>query len=84
MSYHKDEECNQSIIHLLDALCMWERETGRRSLLLVIPYNLDEKILIAEDGKPIPETPATYPERMLKFALEQRVLQFIKNEKEKL
>ena len=72
MSYHEDEECNQAIIHLLDALCMWERCTSRRSLLLIVPYNTDEKIVLAEDGKPVPLTPATYPERMLKFAMKQR------------
>lgn len=59
MSYHKDPECNSAIIRLLDALCSWERSTGRRSTLLLIPHNADERTVIAQDGKPIPSMKAT-------------------------
>ncbi len=55
MSYHKDKEINQAIIRLLDALCEWERNTGRRSTLELIPHNPDEKLVLAQDGKPLPE-----------------------------
>lgn len=53
MSYHKDKECNSAIIQLLDSLCQWERNTGRRSTLILIPHAVDESIVIAEDGKPL-------------------------------
>lgn len=59
MSYHMDREVNQKIIELLDALCTFERESGRRSTLELIPHNPDEKIVLAQDGKPLPERQTT-------------------------
>ena len=53
MSYHKDRECNQALIHLMDALCEWERNAGRRSTLILIPHCRDENIVLAQDGKPL-------------------------------
>ncbi|GEM_PF-3563357 len=50
--YHLDRECDQTYSRLMDALCAWERETGRRSTLLLIPHAPDEKIVVAVDGKP--------------------------------
>lgn len=55
MSYHKDKECNSALIRLLDELCEWERNSGRRSYLFLIPEEPDEQIIIAQDGKPMPE-----------------------------
>lgn len=55
MSYHMDKGVNQKIIELLDALCQFERETGRRSTFELIPHNPDEKLVLAENGKPLPE-----------------------------
>lgn len=57
MVHHKDPECDQAMVRLIDALCAWERETSRRSMLIFVPYALDEKIVVAEDGKPFPESP---------------------------
>lgn len=56
MSYHKDPECNEALIKLLDALCEWERGTGRRSTLILIPHEPDESVVVAEDGKPMAES----------------------------
>jgi len=53
MTYHMDKEVNSAIIRLLDALCEFERGSGRRSTLILIPHNKDEEILIAQDGKPL-------------------------------
>jgi len=53
MSYHKDEEVNRAVIKLLDALGSHERNTGRRNTLLLIPHELDEDLVIAQDGKPL-------------------------------
>jgi hypothetical protein len=55
MTYHKDLEVNEAIKHLLDALCGWERGTGRKSTLIFIPYEPDENLVLAMDGKPIRE-----------------------------
>ena len=32
---HASEEVNQALIRLTDALCTWERETGRRNILII-------------------------------------------------
>jgi hypothetical protein len=32
---HPDKEINQAIIQLNDALCTWERSTGRQSVLII-------------------------------------------------
>jgi hypothetical protein len=74
VSYHKDKEVNHSIVELLDALCQWERNTGRRSTLILIPHTSDETIVLAQDGKPLTrlisdEHPAKY---ILDLALKER------------
>jgi hypothetical protein len=53
MSYHMDEKVNKKIVELLDELCEWERGTGRKYTLLLIPHNPEESLLIALDGKPV-------------------------------
>lgn len=35
MNQHPDPEVNQALIKLCDALCTWERNTGRNSVLIV-------------------------------------------------
>jgi hypothetical protein len=32
---HKDKEVQAALVRLLDALCTWERETGRESILIL-------------------------------------------------
>lgn len=71
MSYHKDDEVNEAIIRLLDALCSWERGTGRRSTLILIPHAADEKIVKAEDGKPVNNENLTVGS-LISWALKQR------------
>jgi len=51
--YHMDKETSTIILQLLDRLCEWERDTGRRSTLILIPEAKDEDIILALDGKPI-------------------------------
>ena len=57
MTWHRDREVNQALIRLMDALCTWERHTGRGSKLLLIPNEDDEEILFVVDGKPVSHTP---------------------------
>ena len=70
MSYHKDPEVNQALIRLLDALCTWERNAGRRSTLILVPHCSDERILMAQDGKP--QRSIFKPEFLLELALKDR------------
>lgn len=53
MKRHPDPECDKAIIQLLDALCSWERSTGRESLLVLIPVEQKEQVIIADSGTPI-------------------------------
>ncbi len=52
MTYHKDKEVNDCLVKLMDALCTWERQTGRASTLILIPHEPDERLVLARDGKP--------------------------------
>jgi hypothetical protein len=50
---HPDGEVRAAIIRLSDALCQWERNTERKSVLIVREKNY---VYRAQDGKPgIPE-----------------------------
>ena len=35
LTEHPSEEVRRALLHLLDALCSWERSTGRENLLIV-------------------------------------------------
>jgi len=48
---HPDEDVQQAIIRLNDALCSWERATGRQNLLVVIEQGGYE--FVADCGKPL-------------------------------
>ena len=71
MSYHMDKEVNDALIRLLDALCEFERNSGRRSTLILIPHCSEEKTVVALDGKPL----LTYPSLMqlIEMALRDRM-----------
>ena len=45
---HKDKEVQAALVRLLDALCTWERATGRRSLLIL---KEDDYCCRADSGK---------------------------------
>ncbi len=72
MVHHRDPECDSAMVRLLDALCTWERETGRRSTLVFVPHARDEKIVLAQDGKPLPEGVGMWPREILETALRER------------
>jgi len=53
---HPDQDVEQGIVRLCDALCMWERNTGRDSILII-----REKggfVFRAASGKPCPDSNA--------------------------
>jgi hypothetical protein len=37
----------------MDALCQWERSTGRGSLFVLIPVESEEEVLVVDSGKPL-------------------------------
>jgi hypothetical protein len=51
--HHIDNRVNDDITKLIDSLCMFERNTDRGSLLIIIPAEKDEDIVAARDGKPL-------------------------------
>ena len=55
--WHIDDKIDRMMIQLIDELCAFERNTGRRSHLLFVPEADDEKIIYAMDGKPVSHTP---------------------------
>jgi hypothetical protein len=49
---HQDPEVQRAIIRLCDALCSWERATGRQSMVVIVEVGFE---FVANDGKPIPD-----------------------------
>lgn len=50
---HMDEEVEKAIITLDDAICTWERTTGKGYTLVLVPHQREEKIHASVDGKPV-------------------------------
>jgi len=72
--WHKDPKCKQALVELNDALCTWERDTGRGSTLILIPKSIDEPIVMSQSGKPLPENYSMAPEEILAIAMKGRDL----------
>ncbi len=72
--WHKDSKCEQALIRLNDALCTWERDTGRESTLILVPESPDEPIVMSQSGKPLPENFRITPKEMLALAMTRRRL----------
>lgn len=72
MQFHKDQECDQAMLRLMDALCTWERGTGRESTLILIPHAQDEKIVTAQNGKVLPDNLHLEPQYILAIAINKR------------
>lgn len=70
--WHKCVDVDNALTELLDRLCMWEREAGRGSTLILIPHNSDEKIVLAMDGKPLDSTFSVTPNRLVEIAMHER------------
>jgi hypothetical protein len=47
-----DPDVRAAHMRLMDALCSWERTTGREIMLLVIPHDADEPVALSFNGKP--------------------------------
>lgn len=48
----KDSEISRAYLGFMDAICSWERATGREITVLVIPHTADEPIAVSTSGKP--------------------------------
>ena len=70
--HHPDQEVNAALVRLLDALCEHERNTGRRSTLVLVPHALDERVVLAQDGKPFSNNPVVDAELFVRNALTVR------------
>ena len=53
MQHHMNKDVNAAMVALSDELCMFERDCGRRSTLVLIPHEQDEKMVLIRDGKPV-------------------------------
>jgi len=60
------------MIQLMDALCTWERTTGRESTLIFVPQAADEKIVMAQNGKILPDNLGMEPKEILDMAMKRR------------
>lgn len=70
--WHIDSRCEQALIKLNDALCSWERNTNRQYTLILIPLSPDERIVISENGKPLPEDHLAAVEETFTIAMKRR------------
>ena len=71
-NYHLDPNVNQALIKLNDALCVFERNTGREYTLILVPHADDEVIQASQSGKPISFGLGLTPEIILQIAMESR------------
>lgn len=55
---------------LNDAICQWERETGRSYTAILVPHSDDEPVKMTLDGKPV--LVSVTPERALEVAMASR------------
>lgn len=71
MSLLQDQRCDAALTQLDDAICSYERATGREYTLILIPHSPDEEEIIAVNGKPMFSYGPT-PREALEFALKAR------------
>ena len=52
--WHRDDDVDRAYLKLMDAICAWERATGRNVTILMMPHADDEPIQVSHGGKPVP------------------------------
>lgn len=70
--WHLDEGCSQALGQLDDALCTFERATGRKYTLILVPESPDEEIYMSQSGKPLSRDLDMSPIEILGRALSRR------------
>ena len=63
MEKHPDEEIEATFTHLRDLLTMWERDTGRRNVLIYREQGGMVKRM--QDGISVPDDPTITDEQLL-------------------
>jgi len=71
-TWHIDPECEAALVRLNDALCSFERTTGRQYTLLLVPETPDERIHMSHNGKPLPLDFQMSPKEFLAMAMQGR------------
>jgi len=54
--YHVDTEVHEAMTGLANALCAWERNTGRKSTLILVPHQPDEPVVMLDNGREVTST----------------------------
>ena len=70
--WHIDQGCESALVRLNDALCSFERATGREYTLILVPETPDERIHMSQSGKPLPPNFSMSPEEILAIAMWRR------------
>jgi len=72
MSCHSEESWGWETVltQLNDELCSFERMTGRKYTLILVPNSPDEQIMMSESGKLLPLS--FEPEEVLAVAMKKR------------
>lgn len=73
MTYHQDPDVERALICLNDALCSYERMTGREYTLILVPHHPTEDIHMSMSGKPMPLRYESEPEQLVTNALIARI-----------
>ncbi len=53
--WHMDDQVDRAYLSLMDAICSWERATGRDVTVVMIPHAPDERVQMSCGGKPMGE-----------------------------
>ena len=69
---HLDKACETALLRLDEELNQFERATGRKYTLILIPQALDEKIYISQNGRPLPDSIGISPQEVLVQAIKRR------------
>ncbi len=73
MSLLQDRRCDAALTQLDDAICSYERATGREYVLIIIPHSADEKVVVTLSGKPLsPSAHPVSPQEAFDFAMRMR------------
>ena len=67
-----DPDCDSALTRLEDALCSFERMTGREYTLILVPESPDEEIYMSQSGKPLQPNLDMSPEKILAMAMRKR------------
>ena len=68
----RSTEMERALIELNDRICSWERDTGRKYTLILIPHQSDDLLQVSQDGKPLREWIGITLQRIVDIAISER------------